>query len=162
MSRAVITPLDVPPPPAPTLDGDWALRPLVTEEPAVRAYAVTPSGGGTPVQLRLYRVQHHPLRACYPHGAHDIAVQLVPAEAAESPAAQLLNALVPALFTADPLCRRVVAAPAEDDTAAQAAFEAGGFRRVTEADLPTGTVVLFTTEPSWLADLPTALDDMPH
>ncbi|MGW0707528.1 GNAT family N-acetyltransferase [Streptomyces sp. NPDC002643] len=153
----MITPLVVPPPPTPALGPDWTLRPLATEEHAVHAYAVTPGSGGTPFQLRLYRVQHHPLRGCYPYGAHDIAVELASADAPD-----LLTALVPALFTADPLCRRVVAAPAEEDTKAQEVFERGGFRRVTEADLPHGSVVLFTAEPHWLADLPTALDDMPH
>ncbi|WP_172638779.1 GNAT family N-acetyltransferase [Streptomyces tailanensis] len=107
-------------------------------------------------------MQDHPLRACYPYGGHDIAVELAPEETANPLIGRLLKDLVTALFTADPRCRRVVAAPAEDDAAAQDAFETGGFRRVTEADLPTGTVILFTTEPPWLAELPTALDDMPH
>ncbi|KUO17764.1 GNAT family N-acetyltransferase [Streptomyces dysideae] len=153
---------DVQPPPEPALGDGWTLRPLVDAGHGVHAYAVAPRGGGTPVELRLYRVQHHPLRACYPYGAYDIAVGLVLVQDAENTAGRLLNDLVPALFAADPNCRRVVAAPPEDDTATQAAFEAGGFRRVAEADLPAGSVVLFTAEPSWLADLPTALDDMPH
>ncbi|MDO0911414.1 GNAT family N-acetyltransferase [Streptomyces sp. DT2A-34] len=155
------TSLEVQPPPEPALGG-WTLRPLDDAGHGVHAYAVAPRGGGTPVELRLHRVQHHPLRACYPYGAYDIAVGLVLVENAENMAGRLLNDLVPALFTADPNCRRVVAAPAEDDTATQRVFEAGGFRRVAEADLPDGSVVLFTAEPSWLADLPTALDDMPH
>jgi hypothetical protein len=113
-----------------------------------------------PPGLRLYRVRDHPLRACYPYGAHDLAVRLVRQDLAE--AGRLLRDLVPALFAADPRCRRVVAAPAEDDIAAQAAFEAGGFRRVAEADLPDGSVVLYTVEPPEIAELPTALDDMPH
>ncbi len=154
--------LDVQPPPEPLLGDDWTLRPLVDADHGARAYAVAPRGGGPPVELRLYRVQRHPLRACYPYGAYDIAVGLVLVQDTQSMAGRLLNDLVPALFAADPHCRRVVAAPAEDDTALQAAFEAGGFRRVAEADLPNGSVVLFTAEPSWLADLPTALDDMPH
>ncbi|MER5213914.1 GNAT family N-acetyltransferase [Streptomyces sp. NPDC002838] len=154
--------LDVQPPPEPVLGDGWTLRPLADAGHGVRAYAAVPRGGGTPVELRLYRVQQHPLRVCYPYGAHDIAVGLVVVEDAENMAGRLLSELAPALFAADPHCRRVVAAPAEDDTAAQDAFEAGGFRRVAESDLPGGNVVLFTAEPSWLADLPTALDDMPH
>ncbi|WP_189783545.1 hypothetical protein [Streptomyces capitiformicae] len=102
-----------------------------------------------------------PLRVCYPYGGHDIAVEPTAGETAQPLVGRSLNGLVTALFAAAPLCRRVVAAPAEDDTAAQGAFEAGGFRRVTEADLPTGTVVLFTAEPSWLADVPTALTTCP-
>jgi hypothetical protein len=153
--------LDAQPPPEPVLGDGWTLRPLADAGHGVHAYAVAPCGG-TPVELSLHRVQHHPLRACYPYGAHDIAVGLVLLEDAGTMAVRLLNDLVPALFAADPHCRRVVAAPAEDDTAAQNVFRAGGFRRVAEADLPTGSVVLFTAEPSWLAELPTALDDMPH
>ncbi|MBK3573913.1 GNAT family N-acetyltransferase [Streptomyces sp. MBT65] len=156
------TSLDVPPLPEPAPGADWTLRPLADAGHGVRAYAAVPRDGGTPVELRLHRVQHHPVRACYPYGAHDIAVGLVLVEDAETMAVRLLSDLVPALFAADPHCRRVVAAPAEDDTATQSAFEAGGFRRVAEADLPNGSVVLFTAEPAWIADVPTALDDMPH
>ncbi|WP_367325655.1 GNAT family N-acetyltransferase [Streptomyces sp. HUAS ZL42] len=159
------TSLDVPSPPEPVLGADWTLRPAADSGHGLGAYTVAPRGGGTPVELRLHRVAHHPLRACYPYGAHDISVGLVlpdHAEAGQDLAGRLLGDLVPALFAADPLCRRVVAAPAEDDTATQDTFAAGGFRRITEADLPSGSVVLFAAEPSWLADLATALDDMPH
>ncbi|MBZ3901594.1 GNAT family N-acetyltransferase [Streptomyces griseiscabiei] len=113
-----------------------------------------------PPGLRLSRVRDHPLRACYPYGAHDIAVHLVGPALPDT--GRLLGGLVPALFAADPRCRRLVAAPDEDDLIARHTFETAGFHRVTEADLPTGTVVLYTVEPLWLADLPTALDDMPH
>ncbi|MGN9757283.1 hypothetical protein [Streptomyces sp. SD31] len=68
----------------------------------------------------------------------------------------------PALFAADPHCRRIVAAPAEDDSPARLALETAGFRPVTEADLPGGTVVLYTAEPPAVMALSTALDDMPH
>jgi hypothetical protein len=156
------TSLDAPPPPEPVLGAGWTLRPLADADSGARAYAVAPEGGGTEVELRLHRVQHHPLRAGYPYGAHDIVMELLLVDGARNTAGQLLNALIPALFHGDPLCRRVVAAPAEDDTATQTALENGGFRRVTEADLPGGSVVLFTAEPPWIADLSTALDDMPH
>ncbi|MER5802172.1 GNAT family N-acetyltransferase [Streptomyces mirabilis] len=159
------TSLDVSPPLEPSPGAGWTLRPLADAGQGVRAYAAVPRGGGAPVELRLHRVQHHPLRACYPYGAHDIAVGLVLpdlTEAGQDLAGRLLKNLVPALFSADPLCRRVVAAPAEEDIAAQSVFEAGGFRRVTEVDLSDGSVVLFAAEPPRITDLPTALDDMPH
>ncbi|MFE3851756.1 GNAT family N-acetyltransferase [Streptomyces griseorubiginosus] len=159
------TSLDVPPPPEPAPGSDWTLSSLADADVGSRAYAAAPRGGGPAAELRLHRVQHHPLRAAYPYGAHDIALALVlpdRSEAGQEQAGRLLGDLVPALFTADPRCRRVVAAPAEDDTAAQTALANGGFRRVTEVDLPGGSVVLFTAEPPWIADLSTALDDMPH
>lgn len=119
--------------------------------------------------LRLHRVPDHPLRDCYPFGAHDLAVGLTLPGADETragggpgPAARLLRDLVPALFALDPGCRRVIAAPDEDDTATQLALESGGFRRIAEADLPGGSVVLFAAEPPGIARLSTALDDMPH
>ncbi|MEU2913974.1 GNAT family N-acetyltransferase [Streptomyces massasporeus] len=159
------TSLDLPPPPEPALGSEWTLTSLADAGPGSRAYAAAPRGGGPVAELRLYRVQHHPLRACYPYGAHDIGLGLIlpdRSETGQELVPRLLGGLVPALFAADPLCRRVVAAPAEDDTATQTALANGGFHRVTEADLPGGSVVLFTAEPAWLADLPTALDDMPH
>jgi RimJ/RimL family protein N-acetyltransferase len=161
----VTTPLDVPPPPEPSLGPEWTVRPLAEAGRGVRAYALAPPGGGTALELHLHRVQRHPLRASYPYGARDIALGLALPD--RSPAGQdlagwLLRDLVPALFAADPLCRRFIAAPSEDDTATQNALEKGGFRRVTEADLPEGSVVLFAAEPPRVSGVSTALDDMPH
>ncbi|WEH12403.1 hypothetical protein [Streptomyces sp. VNUA24] len=191
----------------------WSLRPLAgtSDEPlgvrrsAARGYAAScdgtdrsggggrgrgggggaDGGGGGRAELLVHvqGVPHHPVRACYPYGAHDVVVWLgdgddetdhgddetdhgdradragrVPEEAG----ADLLRVLVPALFAADARCRRVVAAPDEDDGHAQRVLAAGGFRRITEADLPHGSVVLFAAEPPELAGLSTALDDMPH
>ncbi|WP_052682807.1 hypothetical protein [Streptomyces sp. FxanaA7] len=179
----------------------WSLRPL--DEPAgepiggplgsrrsaARRYAAAHGDRGDPQEflVHLQRVRHHPVRACYPFGAHDFVVRLgddgdgdgdgddgdgggtehggragragrVP----EAAGADLLRALVPALFAADARCRRVIAAPGEHDVHAQRVLSAGGFRRVTEADLPGGSVVLFAAEPPALTELSTALDDMPH
>ncbi|WP_105971096.1 GNAT family N-acetyltransferase [Streptomyces geranii] len=167
------TPPDAPPALGePRLGARWVLRALagpsagLPRRPA-RTYAVRAAGGGPELFLELHRVPDHPLRACYPYGAHDLAIGLVlpspdEAGAGPDPAARLLRDLVPALFTLAPRCRRVIAAPDEDDTAAQLALEQGGFRRITEADLPGGSVVLFAAEPPAIAGLSTALDDMPH
>jgi hypothetical protein len=167
---------------APRLGDRWVLRTLagpphgpsrelphapphgLPRRPA-RTYAVRAVEGGPELFLELHRVPDHPLRACYPYGAHDLAVGLVlpsPDEAGAGPAARLLRDLVPALFDLDPRCRRVIAAPDENDTATRLALEGGGFRRITEADLPGGSVVLFAAEPPGIARLSTALDDMPH
>lgn len=144
----------------------WRLRSLLdSSRPArqtTRVYAASPVEGPAEVEFSLHSVPEHPLRACYPFGAHDLAVSVVPPAGRERLAARLLRDLVRALFTAEPRCRRVIAAPEEDDTATQLLMEEGGFLRVTEADLPGGTVVLYAVEPPSLAGLSTALDDMPH
>ncbi|WP_193241936.1 GNAT family N-acetyltransferase [Streptomyces phaeolivaceus] len=156
----------------PPLGGRWMLRALagppsgLPRRPA-RTYAVRAAEGGPELFLELHRVPDHPLRACYPFGAHDLAIGLVPpspdgAGPGPGPAARLLRDLVPALFALDPRCRRVIAAPDEDDTATQLVLEEGGFSRIVEADLPGGSVVLFAAEPTGIARLSTALDDMPH
>ncbi|MGC0416904.1 GNAT family N-acetyltransferase [Embleya sp. AB8] len=143
--------------PVPTLDG-WTLRRVAGAAPGT----YTAWHGGEPLtRLELRRVAGDRLRNCYPYGEHDLAVRVHPA-APRATVVALLRALVPALFAADPRCRRVVAAPAENDAAARAVYVAGGLRQVAEADLPEGTVVLLTAEPPQLAELPTSLADMPH
>ncbi|WP_338899947.1 hypothetical protein WBG99_33490 [Streptomyces sp. TG1A-60] len=169
--------------PETALGGGWSLRPLDgplgASRSAARGYAASygDGDGGGPEEflVRVQRVRHHPLRACYPFGAHDLVVWLgddgddtgadcddraarVPEEAASG----LLRVLAPALFAADARCRRVIAAPDEHDVHAQRILAAGGFRRITEADLPDCSVVLFAVEPPDIAELSTALDDMPH
>ncbi|MFC8827330.1 GNAT family N-acetyltransferase [Streptomyces sp. NPDC057137] len=155
----------VPGPPEPVLGGGWALRatdPLRPVTRTSRGWSVVRDG--TPLlELTLHRVLHHPLRHCYPVGAHDLAVELSGGSARTEPAAaELLRALVPALFRADPECRRVISAPDADDTETIRRFEANGFRAITDADLEGRTVVLLAAEPAALAGLSTALNDMPH
>jgi hypothetical protein len=146
----------------------WDLRPAPhgTAWRTSRSYTALPGNGGPALLLRVQRVADHPLRACYPYGAHDLAVRVEPAEpsgaAGPDLTARLLGDLVPALFAAEPRCRRVVAAPDEDDTVTRDALEAGGFRRIAEADLPGGSVLLCAVEAPAVAGVPTALDDMPH
>lgn len=160
---------DVRVPPVPAIGGGWALRrvaePSGSPRSTARTYAAALDGGPEEILVRIQRVLHHPLRGCYPFGSHDLAVDLVlpePAPSGQSPASGLLRGLGPALFAAAPNCRRVIAAPDEHDVRAQRVLEAGGFRRITEADLPDGSVVLFAVEPPGIAGLSTALDDMPH
>ncbi|MBO4256353.1 GNAT family N-acetyltransferase [Streptomyces griseorubiginosus] len=144
----------------------WRLRSLPdSSRPArwtTRVYAASPVEGAAEIEFSLHSVPEHPLRACYPYGAHDLAVSIAASAGGEGLAARLLRDLVRALFTAEPRCRRVIAAPEEDDTATQLLLVEGGFLRVTEADLPCRTVVLYAVEPPRLAGLSTALDDMPH
>jgi hypothetical protein len=157
-----------------------------------RRYTASHGDGDARVDLlvRVQPVRNHPLRACYPYGEHDLVVGLDSdsdtdtdtdsadrddrgegcggdrdGPAAHGPASAvpgLLRVLAPALFAADAHCRRVIAAPDECDIHAQRILADGGFRRITEADLPGGSVVLFAAEPPDVAELSTALDDMPH
>jgi hypothetical protein len=144
--------------PVPALGGGWTLR-ATTERSGTSREFTASLDGGPEIVLHIHRVRHHPLRACYPYGDHDLAVDLTVAEP-EVPA--LLRELVPALFAASPRCRRVIAAPDERDIRAQEALEAGGFLRIAEADLPDRSVVLLVAEPPTITALSTALDDMPH
>ncbi|MGW6908667.1 GNAT family N-acetyltransferase [Streptomyces sp. NPDC054940] len=138
---------------------------MPARRPAGRTWTVIHCGGGPPFLLHLSRVSRHPVRACYPFGAHDLVVALVlpgSAPSGEDVASRLLRQLAPALFAADARCRRIVAAPDEHDAVGRRVLAAGGFREITEAELPDGGVVLFATERPEIADLSTALDDMPH
>lgn len=185
----------VPPPPTPSLSGDWALRPADPATDLARIHGwLSASGvplsrgelqdelrvkltgrttrpcvvrlGDVPVlYLEVHRVLRHALRASYPVGAHDLALDRVvgaPGPAALDQAARLLPELTAALFAADPHCRRIMAAPDTDDTAALCAFQTGGFHHVTEVDLPHRTVALLVAEPDEISRISTALDDMPH
>lgn len=150
-----------PVPPVPALGHGWTLRPADDTTGHARRTYIAALSGEPVAHLEIHRVRRHPVRACYPYGAHDLLLDLTvhtPGPAGSG----LLRELVPALFSTDPHCRRIIAAPAEDDTLALLTYERGGLRRVTEADLPGGTVVLLTAEPPQIAHLSTALDDMPH
>ncbi|MEV6161943.1 GNAT family N-acetyltransferase [Streptomyces sp. NPDC052052] len=177
------TPADrrpLPVPPLPGHLGGWSLHPTVAEHPspdaafgtapagAVRAYSVSRGHDGQPVaRLTVHRVVHHPLRGCYPVGAHDLLLELVvtpphaPATAVPD-TAELLGSLAAALFAADPSCRRIMTAPAVEDIAAQERYAAGGFRPVAEADVREGTVLLMVVEPEQVTTIATSLSDMPH
>ena len=165
-------PAAAPPLGEPRLGDRWVLRTLAGppyERPRrpSRTYAVRPAEGGPELFLELHRVPGHPLRACYPFGAHDLAVGLVlpsPDEAGPGPgpAARLLRDLVPALFALAPRCRRVIAAPDETTPPPNSPWRTADSAGSQEADLPGGSVVLFAAEPPGIAGVSTALDDMPH
>ncbi|WP_073785238.1 GNAT family N-acetyltransferase [Streptomyces sp. CB01580] len=171
--------------PVPALPGHvcgWTLRPAGSA-PATGAtvpFGTDPAGavrtctansghdGGPVVRVTIHRVLHHPLRGCYPVGAHDLLLELDiteprnPATGDGRDTAGLLRSLVAALFAADPSCRRITAAPPVEDTAARERYAAGGFRPVAEADVREGTVVLMVVEPTQVTTIDTALSAMPH
>ncbi|MEU9763390.1 GNAT family N-acetyltransferase [Streptomyces sp. NPDC001834] len=169
--------------PVPTLPGHvsgWDLRPAGSSPTAgatapfgaapagaVRTYTASTGHDGRPgARVTIHRVLHHPLRGCYPVGAHDLLLELDVTQTASADGGQdtagLLHSLVAALFTADPSCRRITAAPAVEDTAAQERYAAGGFRPVAEADVREGTVMLMVAEPAQITTIATALSAMPH
>lgn len=181
MTPTAVGHLPLPVPDLPGHVAGWSLRPTGSEPVAgaalfgaapagaVRAYVAGIGHDGPPAaRVTIHRVLHHPLRDCYPVGAHDLLLEVVatapqppsPADVPDTTA--LLGSLVAALFTADPSCRRIMTAPAVEDTAAQERYAAGGFRPVAEADLREGTVVLMVVEPVQVTTIATALDDMPH
>ncbi|MFD6279174.1 GNAT family N-acetyltransferase [Streptomyces sp. NPDC060209] len=160
---------------------DWSLRltgagPVAGAVPfgaapagAARAYhASTGHDGASAARVTIHRVLNHPLRGCYPVGAHDLLLELViaaprPPSFVDAPnTSALLESLVAVLFAADPSCRRIMTAPAVEDTDAQERYTAGGFRPVAEVDVHEGTVVLMAIEPVQITTIATALDEMPH
>ncbi|MFH8475681.1 GNAT family N-acetyltransferase [Streptomyces sp. NPDC018000] len=166
------------PQPVPALPGAvgaWTLRPapaapveggLTLPAPAAgtaRAYTALRGGCAPAFQVEIQRVLSHPLRGCYPVGAHDLLLAVIPlAPQPEPDAVALLDALTQALFGADPRCRRVMAAPDVADVPALERYTAGRFRTVAEADLHERTVTLMVVEPPQVMEVSTALDDMPH
>ncbi|MFD0035393.1 GNAT family N-acetyltransferase [Streptomyces sp. NPDC055059] len=168
--------LPLPVPSLPSHVNDWSLSltgsgPVAGAVPfgAARAYHASTGHDGAPAtRVTIHRVLNHPLRGCYPVGAHDLLLELVitaprppsPVDARE--VSVLLESLVAVLFAADPSCRRIMTAPAVEDTDAQERYAAGGFRSVGEADVHEGTVVLMVIEPAQITTIATALDDMPH
>ncbi|WP_405539468.1 acetyltransferase [Streptomyces sp. NBC_00075] len=159
-----------PPAPAPELGEGWTLREIGPASAAggcTRAYlaCLAGLGGEAVLRLEISRVLCHPLRGCYPPGARDLALDIRIGEAGRSGqrlAPGFLRTLTPALFAADPRCRRVVAAPAVADTAVRQVFDAAGFRETGEADLLGHSVVLLVAEPTRIVSQSVALDDMPH
>ncbi len=185
----------VPPPPTPCLGGGWTLRPADPAADLALVHGWFAASGRARsrdalqgelrgqlagraarpcivslhdepvIYLEVHRVLHHPVRACYPVGAHDLALELVlgaPRSACSQLVADLLPELTSALFAFDPRCRRVTAAVDVEDTATVGDFEVGGFRHVTDADLPDRGVALLVAEPPEVAAIPTSLDAMPH
>lgn len=177
----------VPPPPIPSLSGGWSLRPVcstadlavIRDWPTVSGEAPGRTGDAgrssrvllaacdsVPVLcVEAHRVVHHPLRDCYPVGAHDLVLEFV-AYTSRADARELLVSLLPeltrAFFTADPRCRRITVAPDADRTAEIEAFLDGGFGFADEVDMPERTVVLLAVEAPRIAGIATALDAMPH
>ncbi|GGV76176.1 hypothetical protein GCM10015535_07550 [Streptomyces gelaticus] len=165
------------PQPAPALPsavGPWTLRPVPSTPPdgglplpapagTGRAYTALRAGYAPAYRVEIQRVLSHPLRGCYPVGARDLLLALVPLSPQPEPdTAALLDALTQALFGADPRCRRIMAAPDVEDVPALERYTAGHFRTVAEADLHEHTVTLMVVEPPRVTEVSTALDDMPH
>jgi hypothetical protein len=108
------------------------------------------------------------LRHAYPAGAYDVEVVVRGAESADS-LADVLKALVSAIMTAEPDCRRIVYAvaaqhPQDASLSAQdllRAAESAGFRYVTDVDIDGAELKLFVAEPDWVTRADIDLDRIP-
>ncbi|AHH17698.1 hypothetical protein NONO_c29090 [Nocardia nova SH22a] len=116
--------------------------------------------GGVRVGVRLRRCVAGRLRDSYPVAGHDIEVEVSDPSEPEV-LADLLGTLVPALWKAEPRCRRIIFAPLADDERTVAAARSCGFRPVVEVDLAEATVLLMVAEPGWVTALDGGLDDVP-
>ncbi|OIJ92728.1 hypothetical protein BIV24_13035 [Streptomyces colonosanans] len=112
------------------------------------------------VGVRVERCAAGRLRDAYPAGAHDLEVR-IDGGCPQDTLAELLGTLVDAVRTADPHCRRIVYAVAEDDRETRAAVAAAGFRHAVDVDLGRQQLSLLVAEPEWVTATDMDLDHVP-
>ena len=81
----------------------------------------------------------------YEHHPHDLGAHIAIGERAltgKGYAIKLGAVLAPALFAADPLCRRIIGEPDASNLPAVRVAEALGFRRITDVEMPDKTAAL--------------------
>jgi hypothetical protein len=118
------------------------------------------------VGVRVERCVAGRLREAYPAGAGDLEVRIdridgIDGGCPHDTLAELLRTLVDAVRAADPRCRRIVYAAAEDDQDAIAAATAAGFRPVVAVDLGEQQLGLLVVEPDRGSAIDTDLDHVP-
>ncbi|ROO84715.1 hypothetical protein EDD29_2243 [Actinocorallia herbida] len=114
---------------------------------------------GVRAGVRVERCAAGRLGVAYPVGAHDVEIAVTLATGGTEAGAAVLDAVVEALWAADPRCRRVVFAAAEPAGAATA--RRAGFRPAAEVDLASGPVELLVREPEWVTAVDLDLDRVP-
>jgi RimJ/RimL family protein N-acetyltransferase len=99
--------------------------------------------------LQIYRVLRDRvlpyIEPHYQHHPHDLGAHIAIGERAltgKGYAIKLGSVLAPALFAADPLCRRIVGEPDASNLPAVRVAEALGFRRITDVVMPDKTAAL--------------------
>ncbi|MDX6744127.1 hypothetical protein [Actinocorallia sp. A-T 12471] len=146
--------MTVPPLPALTPRPPWT----AVHEPWGRARGVLRLSrpDGAHAEVRVERCAAGRLSAAYPISALDVEISLL----STTPAAtEALNAVVEAIWTAEPRCRRIVlAAP---NTKTETTALRAGFRPTVEIDLPNGPVTLLVREPPWATHVDMDLTRIP-
>lgn len=121
----------------------------------------TVDDGGTPHEVRARFAVRGPLGNAYPAGIADLELDLRGLGDAGA-----LRELGQRILRENPACRRVVLPVPVGDLDAIGVAEDGGFRYVVDVDVPgeRGTITelsLLVLEPGWVADAPTAVNDLP-
>lgn len=122
-------------------------------------YGVT--DGDAPVEVRARYAVRGPLGNAYPAGIADLELDIRGLRDAET-----LRGLGERVLRESPACRRIVLPVPAGDLAAIAFAEDAGFRYVVDVDVPgerrgITELSLLVMEPGWVADAPTAVDDLP-
>ncbi|WP_430333694.1 hypothetical protein [Rhodococcus sp. ACT016] len=123
--------------------------------------AYTVDDGGTPREVRARFAVRGPLGYAYPAGIADLELD---AEGLRDAGA--LRALGERILRENPACRRIVLPVPAGDLDAIGLGEDAGFRYVVDVDVPgepgaIAELALLVMEPGWVADAPTAVNDLP-
>ncbi|ORL80662.1 hypothetical protein [Prescottella equi] len=121
----------------------------------------TVDNGGTPHEVRARFAVRGPLGNAYPAGIADLELDL---RGLGDPDA--LRGVGEQILRENPACRRVVLPVPAGDLDAIGFAEDAGFRYVVDVDVAgeRGEITelsLLVLEPGWVADAPTAVDDLP-
>lgn len=121
----------------------------------------TVDDGGTPHEVRARFAVRGPLGNAYPAGIADLELDL---RGLGDPDA--LRGVGEQILRENPACRRVVLPVPAGDLDAIGFAEDAGFRYVVDVDVAgeRGEITelsLLVLEPGWVADAPTAVDDLP-
>ncbi|MCA1006271.1 hypothetical protein LCL87_11120 [Rhodococcus hoagii] len=121
----------------------------------------TVDDGGTSHEVRARFAVRGPLGNAYPAGIADLELDV---QGLRDPGA--LRGLGERILRENPACRRVVLPVPAGDLDAIGFAEDAGFRYVVDVDVPgeRGEVTelsLLVLEPGWVADAPTAVNDLP-
>ncbi|WJJ12934.1 hypothetical protein P9990_06240 [Prescottella equi] len=121
----------------------------------------TVDDGGTPHEVRARFAVRGPLGNAYPAGIADLELDL---RGLGDPDA--LRGVGEQILRENPACRRIVLPVPAGDLDAIGFAEDAGFRYVVDVDVAgeRGEITelsLLVLEPGWVADAPTAVDDLP-
>ncbi|MFM1724803.1 hypothetical protein ABEU20_003398 [Rhodococcus sp. PAM 2766] len=117
--------------------------------------------GGTSHEVRARFAVRGPLGNAYPAGIADVELDL-----RGLGDTAVLGDLAERILRENPQCRRIVLPVPAGDLDAIGFGEDAGFRYVVDVDIPgereeVTELSLLVREPGWVADAPTAVDDLP-